>query len=141
MSNRTHTVLLYSDGAALRDTVRQAVGRRPADDLGLVEYVEASSVLELLAAVDGGGIDAVVLDGEARPAGGLGLAKQLKDEIKDCPPTLVLIAREGDLWLASWSLADAVLPLPIDPRSVREAVTGLLRGREAGLPVRRAAAV
>jgi DNA-binding response OmpR family regulator len=141
MSSRTHTVLVYSDGAVLRDTVRQAVGRRPADDLGRVEYVEASSVLEILAAVDGGGIDAVVLDGEARPAGGLGLAKQLKDEIEDCPPTLVLVAREGDLWLASWSLADAVRPLPVDPRSVREAVAGLLRGREAGLPVRRAAAV
>jgi DNA-binding response OmpR family regulator len=141
MSSRTHTVLVYSDGAALRDAVRSAVGRRPADDLGRVEYVEAASVRELLLAVDAGGIDAVVLDGEARPAGGLGLAKQLKDELTDCPPTLVLVAREGDAWLASWSLADAVLPLPVDAPAVREAVAGLLRGREAGLPVRRAAAV
>lgn len=141
MTSRTHTVLVYSDGAGFRDAVRTAVGRRPADDLGRVDYVEAGSVLELLDAVDAGGIDAVVLDGEARPAGGLGLAKQIKDEIADCPPTLVLVAREGDAWLAAWSLADAVLPLPIDPRAAREAVSVLLRGREAGLPVRRAAAV
>lgn len=141
MSTPSLTVVVYSSDAGLRDTVRTAIGRRPADDLARVEYVEAGSVRHLLAAVDDGGVDLLVLDGESRPAGGMGLAKQLKDELKDCPPTLVLVAREGDAWLASWSLADAVLPLPVDPRAVREAAAALLRGREAGLPVRRAAAV
>ena len=69
----------------------------------------------MIAAVDAGGLDLLVLDGEAQPTGGLGLAKQVKDEIADCPPTLVLIARRDDRWLAEWSLADAVVPLPVDP--------------------------
>ena len=40
--------------------------------------------------MDEGGFDLVILDGEATPAGGMGIAKQLKDEIADCPPILVL---------------------------------------------------
>lgn len=138
---RTHTVLVYSDDARIRDAVALAVGRRPADDLGSVEYVECKTGAEVLKAIDAGGIDVAVFDGEARPTGGLGLAKQLKDEIKDCPPTLVLIARKDDAWLARWSLADAVEPLPVDPFTLTPAVAGLLRQREAALPVRRAAAV
>ncbi len=138
---RTHTVLVYSDDPRLRDAVRLAVGRRPADDLGAVEYLECATGAEVLKAVDAGGVDVAVLDGEARPTGGLGLAKQLKDELEDCPPTLVLVARKDDTWLAKWSLADAFLMLPIDPFGLTEAVCGLLRHREAALPVRRAAAV
>jgi len=140
-SSTTHTVLLYSDDPALRDAVRTAVGHRVAADLGRVEWVEVATGAELLAALAGGGVDVVVLDGEARPTGGLGLAKQIKDELADCPPTLVLVARKDDLWLAKWSLADAVQPLPVDAPALREAVAGLLRHREAALPVRRAAAV
>jgi len=139
MSAPSHTVLVYSSSAELRDTVRTALGRRPAEDLGRIEIVEASTVREFLAAVDGGGIDCAVLDGEARPAGGLGLAKQVKDELVDCPPTLVLLKRTGDSWLGAWSNADALLPLPVDARALREAVVALVRSREAGLPVRRAA--
>ena len=139
--SRTHTVLVYSDDAELRSAVMMAVGRRPAADLGRIEWVECTSGRELLAAVDAGGIDLVVLDGEARPTGGMGLAKQLKDELTDCPPTLVLVARKDDAWLAKWSLADAVLALPVDPPALTEAVAALLRHREAALPVRRAAAV
>jgi DNA-binding response OmpR family regulator len=138
---RTHTVLVYSDDPKLRDAVRLAVGPRPADDLGRVEYVDCATGADVLKAVDAGGIDVVVLDGEARPTGGLGLGKQLKDEIDDCPPTLVLVARKDDSWLAKWSLADAVLPLPVDPFAMVDAVAELLRHREAALPVRRAAAV
>ncbi len=134
---RSHLVVLYSDDPKLRDALRMAVGRRPATDLGRVEWVEAATGDALLAAVDAGGVDLVVLDGEARPTGGLGLAKQLKDEIEDCPPTLVLVARRDDRWLASWSLADAVLALPVDPPAMRAAVADLLRHREAALPVRR----
>ena len=137
----TSSVLVYSDDAGLRERVRTAVGRRAAADTGRIDWVECASNLELLTAVDAGGIDVIILDGEARPTGGMGLAKQLKDELKDCPPTLVLVARQADVWLATWSLADAVLPLPLDPPAVREAVAGLLRARHAALPVRRAAAM
>lgn len=133
------TVLVYSDDAAVRDAVRTAVGRRPAADLPRLEWVEAATGAEVVAAVDAGGVDLAVLDGEAWPTGGLGLAKQIKDEITDAPATLVLVARKDDLWLASWSLADAVVALPIDAVELAAAVAGALRDRERGLPVRRQA--
>ena len=136
---RTHRVVVYSDDPAVRDSVRGAVGRRPAGDLGRVEWVECTTGAEVLKAVDAGAVDLAVLDGEAWPTGGLGLAKQLKDELKDCPPTIVLVARRDDAWLGKWSLADAVLPQPIDPPDLTAAVVALLRQRDNGLPVRRAA--
>jgi DNA-binding response OmpR family regulator len=138
-SGRSHAVVVYSDDAAIRDGVRAAAGRRPAPDLGRIEWVECSTGKQVVAAVDGGGIDAVVLDGEAWPTGGMGLAKQMKDELRDCPPVLVLIARRDDRWLATWSQADAVVAHPIDAPELTGALVELLRMREAGLPVRRAA--
>jgi DNA-binding response OmpR family regulator len=136
---RTHNLIVYSDDPKVRDTVRTALGRRPAPDLGRVEYVEATQGDELIRLVDKGGVDLVILDGEAWPTGGMGLSRQLKDEVTDCPPTIVLIARRDDTWLARWSLADAVLSHPVDAFELAAAASELLRQREARLPVRRAA--
>jgi DNA-binding response OmpR family regulator len=136
--SRTHTVLVYSDDAAVRAQVRTAVGRSPAPDLGRIEWIECASGPELLREVERGGVDVCVLDGEAWPTGGLGLAKQMKDELADCPHTLVLIARRDDAWLATWSLADGVASHPIDPPGLTATVADLLRARESALPVRRA---
>ena len=69
--------------------------------------------------MDAGGIDLAILDGEAVPAGGMGIARQLKDEIYRCPPMLVLTGRPDDGWLATWSRADAAVPHPIDPIAPR----------------------
>ncbi len=135
---RTHRVLVYSDDPAVRAVVRTAVGRRPAADLGRVEWVEVDSGPEVVKTIDAGGVDLAIFDGEAWPTGGLGLCKQLKDEVRDCPPVLVLIARRDDAWLATWSLADAVVPLPVDAPELTAASADLLRRREAALPVRRA---
>ena len=77
------------------------------------------------------GFDVVVLDGEAAPAGGLGLCRQLKNEIFRCPPILVLTGRPQDGWLAGWSLADDAVPHPLDPIAVAEAVAELARTRVA----------
>jgi DNA-binding response OmpR family regulator len=134
---RTHTVVVYSDDPKVRDAVRTAVGRRPADDLGRIEWVDCASGPDVVRALDAGGVDLAILDGEAWPTGGLGLARQFKDELADCPPTLVLIARRDDAWLATWSLADDVLSHPIDAPALTEATTALLRRRESRLPVRR----
>jgi DNA-binding response OmpR family regulator len=71
--------------------------------------------------------DLAILDGEASPVGGMGIAKQLKDEIADCPPILVLTGRADDAWLATWSRAEAAVPHPIDPIRLGEAVVGLLK--------------
>lgn len=135
---RTHLVVVYSDDAAVREQVRGALGRRPAQDLGRIEYVEAAQGTKVVERVDAGGVDLVVLDGEAWPTGGMGLAKQMKDELRDCPPTLVLVARKADAWLATWSQADGVVAHPLDPVEITRVAADLLRAREAGAPVRRA---
>lgn len=134
-------VLVYSDDAKLRGTVLTAVGRRPAPELGSVEWLECGSGDEVIALLDAGGVAVAILDGEARPTGGLGLAKQVKDELVDCPATLVLIARKDDAWLAKWSMADAVETLPVDPTRLATAVASLLRQRHSAVPVRRTAAL
>lgn len=135
---RVHRVCVYSSGPEVRERVRMAVGNRPAADLGPVEWSEAADRRTLVAALDAGGLDLVILDGEARPTGGLGLSKQLKDEIKDCPPFLALIARRDDRWLAKWSNADAIVAFPVDAPELAGVVAEQLRHREAGLPVKRA---
>ena len=135
---RTHLVVLYSNAAAVRDQVRGALGSRPAADLGRIEWAECSTGKQVLACVDAGGVDLCVLDAEAWPTGGMGLAKQMKDELPDCPPTLLLIARKADSWLAAWSQADGVVAHPVDAPELTSVATDLLRRREAGQPVRRA---
>lgn len=137
-SGRSHRVLVYSDDPAVRGAVTSAIGRRPASDLGRVDWVEVDSGPKVVKAVDAGGLDLCVFDGEAWPTGGLGLCKQLKDEVRDCPPVIVLVARRDDAWLATWSLADAVVPLPVDAPELVAAATQQLRNRVAALPVRRA---
>ena len=84
----------------------------------------------------------MVLDGEAQPAGGMGVCRQAKDEIYNCPPVLLIIGRPDDGWLATWSRADAVVSHPIDPRAAGpgagrpDARAGRGRGRCAGLTPR-----
>ncbi|MCL3862165.1 hypothetical protein [Actinotalea sp. K2] len=120
-------VLLYSSHLRTREAVMLAVGRRVGKDLPPVEWVEAATADAVVTMVDAGGFDLLVLDGEAGKAGGMGVCRQLKDEIFDCPPVLVLIGRPQDAWLASWSQADAVVSHPLDPVVLHEAVLGLLR--------------
>ncbi len=129
------TVLVYSNFADLRAQVRTAVGRRPAPDVGRLDWVECASNAEVVAQLDEGGLDVVILDGEAQPTGGMGLARQFKYEIADCPPVVVLIARPQDGWLASWSLADAVIHMPLDPIEAAEVVADQIRRRTSGVPV------
>lgn len=127
-------VLVYSDDANVRAQVRLAIGRRPAADLPRVEIIEVATEPVVIATLDEGGIDVAVLDGEATPAGGMGICRQLKDEIYNCPPVLVLIGRPQDGWLATWSRADAVVSHPLDPIAVAKAVADLLRQRLSHVP-------
>ena len=129
-----HTVLVFSDDAAVRERIRMAVGRRPAADVGPVRYLEASTGSEVVAAVDAGGVDLLLLDGEAHPTGGMGLSRQLKNEIDDCPLICLVLARRDDRWLANWSQADATLAHPLDPLHAAEVVADLLRRRAGSLP-------
>ena len=122
-------VLVYSDDVNTRQQVMLALGSRPHPDLPELEYVEVATEPVVMSNMDAGHIDLVILDGEAVPAGGLGIAKQLKDEIYDCPPVLVLTGRPQDAWLATWSRAEAACPHPLDPVQLAESVISLLRSR------------
>ncbi|SDT29572.1 hypothetical protein [Jiangella sp. DSM 45060] len=125
----TTTILVYSDDRTTREQVRLAIGRRPAADLPKVEFVEVATPAVVMRTLDAGGIDIAVLDGEAVPAGGMGLARTIKEEIYNAPPVLVLIGRPQDAWLATWSRAEAVVSHPLDPIAVASAVAGLMRRR------------
>jgi len=128
---QTMTILVYSDDRATREEVRLALGRRPAPGLPRLEFLECATEPAVLKALDAGGIDVAVLDGEATPVGGLGIARQIKDEVYRCPPVLVLVGRAQDAWLATWSRAEAVVSHPLDPIAVAEAVARLMRDRLA----------
>ncbi len=121
-------ILVYSSNARTREQVRLALGPRIHPDLPELSYTEVATGPMVIQLLDGGGFDLAILDGESAPVGGLGIAKQLKDEIEGCPPVLVLTGRADDAWLASWSRAEAAVPHPIDPIRLGEAVAGLLRG-------------
>src|SRR5918998_4138641 len=124
------TILLYSSNRLTRENVRLTLGRKIAADLPPVSVVEVATQPAVLTAMDGGGVDLAILDGEAVP-GGIGLCRQLKDEIIRCPPILVLIGRADDAWLATWSRADGVVPHPVDPLRLPAVAAGLLRARVA----------
>lgn len=128
----TLRVVLYSDHGEVRDSVRLAVGRRVDKALPPVEWLEVATHAAVIAAVEAGGVDLVVLDGETGKLGGMGVSRQLKDEVYRCPPVLVLIARPQDAWLASWSGADAVVTRPLDPVVVQQQVAELLRAAVSG---------
>ncbi len=122
----TVAVLLYSDDADTRAAVRVAVGRRAAPGGPLVRWTECATSPAVLAEVADHRFDLLILDGEATPTGGMGLCRQLKDEIFECPPVLVLTGRVQDAWLATWSRADLVVPHPLDPVAVASSVAELI---------------
>ncbi|MFF2526771.1 DNA-binding transcriptional response regulator [Streptomyces liangshanensis] len=127
----TATVLVYSDDANTREQVRLAAGRRPAADVPPIRFLECATLPAVVAALDKGGIDVCVLDGEAAPSGGMGVCRQIKDEIFNCPPVLLLIGRPQDAWLATWSRADAAVTLPVEPVGFADTLAALLRTRQA----------
>ncbi len=126
-SARILKVLVYSDNANVRATVKTALGRRPSEEISDVEIYDVATHPALIKVMDTKTFDLLILDGETSPAGGLGLSRQLKDEIYNCPPILVLVGRQDDRWLATWSRADAVVAHPIDPRALVKAVLNLLK--------------
>ncbi|MFF7362942.1 hypothetical protein [Streptomyces sp. NPDC008125] len=125
----TATVLVYSDDANVREQVKLATGRRPAADVPEVRFLECATLPAVLSALDAGGVDVCVLDGETAPVGGMGVCRQIKDEVFHCPPVLLLIGRPQDAWLATWSRADAAVTLPVDPVEFADALAALVRGR------------
>lgn len=120
-------ILVYSDNVQTRERVMRALGKRLHPDLPDLTYVEVATGPMVIRQMDRGGIDLAILDGEATPTGGMGIAKQLKDELASCPTILVLTGRPDDTWLASWSRAEAAVPHPVDPIVLGRTVLSLLR--------------
>jgi DNA-binding response OmpR family regulator len=124
-------VVVYSHDADTRAEMRLAIGTRPAPDAPEAEITEVATSPALFRLLDAGGVDVMVLDGESQPAGGMGVSRQAKDEIYNCPPALLIIGRADDRWLATWSKADAVISHPIDPVALARELAALMRGRAA----------
>lgn len=122
----TLRVLVYSDDSGTRREVIGALGTRLRPDLPDLEFVEVATAPALLARLDDGSVDVAILDGEAAPAGGMGMARQIRDEYDPCPPLMVLIARDADRWLADWSRADAIARVPVEPMELARALVDLL---------------
>lgn len=132
MSEETLRVLLYSSDRTVREQVRLALGRKVASDLPPIEVEEVATgqaMLKMLAAELG--YDLLILDGEAQPEGGIGLAHQVKEEYNPCPPVLLLLARVADAWLGTWSRAEAISAYPVDPVRLPTQVAELLREKVA----------
>lgn len=127
VSSRSVAILLYSNDRTVRDAVRLAVGDQPAPDVAVERWVECATPEVTLIEASDGDFDLLILDGESQPYGGMGICRQLKNELFDCPPILVLTGRPGDGWLATWSQADAALSRPLDEARLAAAVTDLAR--------------
>ena len=125
-AGRVLKVLIYSDDSSVRDTIRVSLGRKPSEDIADVDIFECATEPAVIGALDKRKFDLVILDGEAVPAGGMGVCRQIKDEIYNCPPVIVIVARPDDRWLATWSRAEAVVTHPIDPRALVKAAVELL---------------
>jgi DNA-binding response OmpR family regulator len=122
------TIAIYSDDSSVRSSVITALGRRISADLPEHKIVEFATGPALRLYLDSkGSVDFFILDGEAVPEGGLGLARALKDEVFNCPPVLAITGRVQDNWLASWSKADDVVMHPVDPFTLASKVAALLK--------------
>jgi len=123
-------ILVYSDDCAVRAAIASALGKRVSADLPEHDISEFATADALRADVDASksqSADLIILDAEAVPEGGMGVSRQLKDEVFRCPPVLLITARPDDAWLAAWSRADATVLAPIDPFTFANVAAGLLR--------------
>ena len=79
MTDNIAKVLVYSDNRLTREQVRLTLGKKLASDLPEIEIYEVATAAALLRALDSDTeYSLVILDGEAQPAGGFGLAFQMK---------------------------------------------------------------
>jgi DNA-binding response OmpR family regulator len=130
---RKYLIIVYSDDSSVREAVIGALGNRVASDMAehVIHQFATAAALRLFVDSKKPGsdssIDLFILDGEAVPEGGLGIARQLKDEVFNCPPVMVITGRKEDAWLAAWSRAEANVLHPIDPFTLSHTVADLLR--------------
>lgn len=128
MTDSRIKVLVYSHDRTMRSQVRNALGSRIAADLPPVEIFEVATGPALLRDLDlGNRYDLIIMDGEARPVGSYGLARQIKDEYSDAPAVLIVMARVSDAWMGTWSGAEALASYPLDPVTLPQQVADVVR--------------
>jgi len=126
--SRKLRIAVYSDDSTVREAISKALGKRVSAEHPEHEVLYFATGVALKDYARGKkAADLYILDGEAVPEGGMGIARQLKDEIFNCPPTMVITGRVQDAWLAGWSGADAVVTHPIDPFTLAKSVAQVLR--------------
>ena len=131
MTESKKQIIVYSDDSSVRASIVSALGRRVAVDLPeheIHEFATGAAYVDGKSIGGGSRADLFILDGEAAQEGGMGMARQLKDELFDCPPVLVITGRKEDAWLAAWSMAEASVVHPIDPFTLAKTAAQLLRG-------------
>jgi DNA-binding response OmpR family regulator len=126
-------LLVYSHRPEVRERIINAIGRRPAPDVGRVDYLECSAVFEVMMATQAQQADVLILDGESQPTGGIGVSRQIHQEAAVVPPVVIVVRRADDRWLATWAGADEILVHPLDPVTAADCIAGLLRRRAGGL--------
>ena len=137
LKERKYSIVLYSDDVTVREAVIGALGSRVAPDMAehVIHQFATGAALRLFVDAKKPGneapIDLFILDGESVPEGGIGMARQLKDEVFNCPPVMVITGRKEDAWLAAWSRAEANVLHPVDPFTLSHTVAELLRARTA----------
>lgn len=122
-------VLVFSDDRRMRDRVATSLGVRPDLDLPPLQLEECATAPAVITLLDAGGIDLAIFDGEAVPEGGIGLCRQIKNEVFQAPPVLVLTGRPDDAWLATWAMADETVAYPVNPIELCAKVVALLKAR------------
>jgi DNA-binding response OmpR family regulator len=133
-TSRKLNFVIYSDDLTVRGAIKAALGSKVSPELGeheIREFATADALRLYVDSVKPGAerpIDLFILDGEATPEGGMGVARQLKDEVFNCPPVLLVVARKEDAWLAAWSRAEASVTHPVDPFTLADTVASLIRG-------------
>ncbi|MFM6940461.1 MAG: hypothetical protein ACKOXI_00555 [Candidatus Planktophila sp.] len=127
--------VIYSDDSTTRAAITRALGSRVSKEVAeheIREFATADALRLYVDSVKPGSdrpIDLFILDGEAAPEGGMGVARQLKDEVFNCPPVLLIVARKEDAWLGAWSRAEASVQHPVDPFTLANTVADLIRSR------------
>ena len=125
-------IALYSDDSSVRASVISALGKQLDPTLAVHDIKEFATADALRLYVDSKKqVDLFVLDGEAVPEGGMGVARQLKDEVFNCPPVLLITGRAQDNWLAAWSKAEGTVTHPIDPFTIAAKCAALLKSDSA----------
>ncbi|WP_371176792.1 hypothetical protein ABYF34_06370 [Buchananella felis] len=122
-------LLIFSDDVTVREAIITAVGRRAGKGLPTVEWTQCATADGVRLALAEKEFAVLVLDAESPKLGGMGLAKELNQEMDNCPPVLLLVARQQDEWLGQWSGAAAIVSEPFDSIEMQETIAALLRQR------------